>query len=191
LLTDALTNAGCNKIFHEKTSGSRAERPEFSKAGEALREGNTLVVWKLDRLGRSVKNLVDRVGQLHNQGIEFKSLTDVSVAAKDGAILAGFWPCFRWQQPLPAFPRAAGRTIRVLDFSLAALARVRSSRRRANQASLVMFPLPSTSSRVALVVRHCGPFAHCHQHRRDRYRVPHRAASSFMSWPVWRRWSGN
>lgn len=76
LQIDALSNAGCKKIFHEKTSGSRAERPEFSKAREALREGDTLVVWKLDRLGRSVKNLVDLVGELHKQGIQFKSLTD-------------------------------------------------------------------------------------------------------------------
>jgi DNA invertase Pin-like site-specific DNA recombinase len=76
LQIDALTNAGCKKIFHEKTSGNRAERPEFSKAREALREGDTLVVWKLDRLGRSVKNLVDLVGELHKQGTQFKSLTD-------------------------------------------------------------------------------------------------------------------
>ena len=76
LQIDALTNAGCKKIFHEKTSGSRAERPEFSKALETLRGGDTLVVWKLDRLGRSVKNLVDLVGELHKQGVQFKSLTD-------------------------------------------------------------------------------------------------------------------
>jgi len=76
LQIDALTNAGCKKLFHEKTSGSRAERPEFSKALEALREGDTLVVWKLDRLGRSVKNLVDLVAELHKLGIQFKSLTD-------------------------------------------------------------------------------------------------------------------
>jgi DNA invertase Pin-like site-specific DNA recombinase len=76
LQIDALTKSGCKKIFHEKTSGSRAERPEFSKAREALRDGDTLVVWKLDRLGRSVKNLVDLVGELHKQGIQFKSLTD-------------------------------------------------------------------------------------------------------------------
>ena len=76
LQIDALTNAGCKKIFHEKTSGSRAERPEFSKTLGAMREGDTLVVWKLDRLGRSVKNLVDLVGELHKQGIQFKSLTD-------------------------------------------------------------------------------------------------------------------
>ena len=76
LQIDALTNAECKKIFHEKTSCSRAIRPEFSKALEALREGDTLVVWKLDRLGRSVKNLVDLVGELHKLGIQFKSLAD-------------------------------------------------------------------------------------------------------------------
>ena len=76
LQTDALISAGCKKIFHEKTSGSRAELPEFSKALETLRDVDTLVVWKLDRLGRSVKNLVDLVAVLHKQGIQFKSLTD-------------------------------------------------------------------------------------------------------------------
>jgi DNA invertase Pin-like site-specific DNA recombinase len=76
LQIEALTKVGCKKLFQEKTSGSRAVRPEFSKALEALREGDTLVIWKLDRLGRSVKNLVDLVGELHNEGVQFKSLTD-------------------------------------------------------------------------------------------------------------------
>jgi DNA invertase Pin-like site-specific DNA recombinase len=73
---EALTNAGCEKLFHDKTSGSRAERPGFSKVLETLREGDTLIVLKLDRLGRSVKNLVDFVSALQKQGIQFKSLTD-------------------------------------------------------------------------------------------------------------------
>ena len=76
LQSEALTKAGCEKIFNDKISGSRAERPGLAKALEMLREGDTLVVWKLDRLGRSVKNLVDLVGELHQQGIQFKSLTD-------------------------------------------------------------------------------------------------------------------
>ena len=76
LQIEALTNAGCEKLFHDKTSGSRAERPGLSKVLEALREGDTLVVWKLDRLGRSVKNLVDLVSALQKQEIQFKSLTD-------------------------------------------------------------------------------------------------------------------
>ena len=76
LQIEALTRAGCERIFDDKISGSRAERPGLAKALEMLREGDTLVVWKLDRLGRSVKNLVDLVGGLHKQGVQFKSLTD-------------------------------------------------------------------------------------------------------------------
>jgi DNA invertase Pin-like site-specific DNA recombinase len=71
-----LTKAGCKKIFDDKTSGSRAERPGLTKTLEMLRDGDTLVVWKLDHLGRSVKNLVGLVAELHKQGIQFKSLTD-------------------------------------------------------------------------------------------------------------------
>jgi DNA invertase Pin-like site-specific DNA recombinase len=73
---EALTKAGCKKVFKDKISGSRGERPGLIKAQESLREGDTLVVWKLDRLGRSVKNLVDLVGELHQEGVQFKSLTD-------------------------------------------------------------------------------------------------------------------
>ena len=73
---EALTKSGCKKIFEDRVSGSRAERPGLNKLLEMLRDGDTLVVWKLDRLGRSVKNLVDLVSELHKQGVQFKSLTD-------------------------------------------------------------------------------------------------------------------
>lgn len=76
LQREALTKAGCQKVFEDKVGGSRTERPGLTKTMEMLREGDTLVVWKLDRLGRSVKNLVDLVGNLAKQGIHFKSLTD-------------------------------------------------------------------------------------------------------------------
>ena len=76
LQIEALNQAGCQKIFDDKISGSRGERPGLGKLREMLREGDTLVVWKLDRLGRSVKHLVDLVGELHKQGVQFKSLTD-------------------------------------------------------------------------------------------------------------------
>ena len=76
LQIEALTKAGCKKIFDDKISGSRSERPGLTKVLEILREKDTLVVWKLDRLGRSVKNMVDLVGELHKQGVQFKSLTD-------------------------------------------------------------------------------------------------------------------
>lgn len=77
LQKDALDKAGCQKIFEDKISGNCAKRPGLEKVLEILREGDTLVVWKLDRLGRSVKGLVDLVSDLHKQQIEFKSLTDV------------------------------------------------------------------------------------------------------------------
>ncbi len=76
LQANALVKAGCQKIFDDKIGGSRTERPGLAKALEMLREGDTLVVWKLDRLGRSVKRLVDLVSELHQQGVQFKSLTD-------------------------------------------------------------------------------------------------------------------
>jgi Site-specific recombinases, DNA invertase Pin homologs len=76
LQREALIKAGCQKVFDDKVSGSRAERPGLATALEMLREGDTLVVWKLDRLGRSVKQLIDLVGELSKQGIQFKSLTD-------------------------------------------------------------------------------------------------------------------
>ena len=76
LQRDALTQAGCQKNFEDIVSGSRAERPGLNKTLENLREGDMLVVWKLDRLGRSVKHLVDLVGELAKQNIQFKSLTD-------------------------------------------------------------------------------------------------------------------
>ena len=76
LQTEALQKAGCKKIFEDRISVSRAERPGLVQAQDSLREGDTLVFWKLDRLGRSVKHLVDFVGELRKQGVQFKSLTD-------------------------------------------------------------------------------------------------------------------
>jgi DNA invertase Pin-like site-specific DNA recombinase len=73
---EALEKAGCRPIFEDKISGSHSERPGLAQALITLREGDTLVVWKLDRLGRSVKGLVDLVNDLHSKGIHFKSLTD-------------------------------------------------------------------------------------------------------------------
>lgn len=68
--------AGCEKIFNEKVSGVARSRPELDKALDHLRKGDTLVVWKLDRLGRTVKQLVQFVEDLQQRGIEFRSLTE-------------------------------------------------------------------------------------------------------------------
>ena len=73
---EALNKAGCQKIFEDKISGARADRPGLVMALEMLREDDTLIVWKLDHLGRSVKQLVGLVSDLQKQGVQFKSLTD-------------------------------------------------------------------------------------------------------------------
>lgn len=76
LQLDALKTAKCKRIFTDKLSGSRKERPGLNDALSHLRSGDTLIVWKLDRLGRTVKGLVDLISELEAQGVNFKSLTD-------------------------------------------------------------------------------------------------------------------
>lgn len=76
LQTDALTAAGCEKIFTEKASGAKSDRPELLAALDYIRAGDTLVVWKLDRLARSIKQLIETVEDLEKRGIGFKSLTE-------------------------------------------------------------------------------------------------------------------
>src|SRR5690554_5056504 len=76
LQRDALEKAGCERVFEDHISGASSERPGWAKATTALREGDTLVVWRLDRLGRSLKHLIDTVNELDGRGIGFKSLTE-------------------------------------------------------------------------------------------------------------------
>ncbi|HIF2251287.1 TPA: recombinase family protein [Salmonella enterica] len=76
LQRNALISAECEQIFDDKMSGTKANRPGLKRALKALKTGDTLVVWKLDRLGRSVKNLVTLISELHERGIHFQSLTD-------------------------------------------------------------------------------------------------------------------
>lgn len=76
LQIDALKKAGCKTIFKETISGAKSDRPELKRALEALREGDSLVVWKLDRLGRSLRNLIDIVNDLQGKGVSFISISD-------------------------------------------------------------------------------------------------------------------
>lgn len=76
LQTDALTSAGCERIYSDKVTGRATDRPGLAEAISHLRKGDTFVVWKLDRLGRSVKHLIDLVARLEANGIGFKSITD-------------------------------------------------------------------------------------------------------------------
>ena len=72
----ALQTAGCKRIYEDVMSGTKDQRPGLTMAMENLRDGDALVVWKLDRLGRSVKQLVNLVTELESKGVHFKSLTD-------------------------------------------------------------------------------------------------------------------
>src|SRR5918992_3167982 len=76
LQKDALKKIGCTKIFTDTASGAKAERKGLDEALEYVREGDTLVVWRLDRLGRSLKHLIETISQLDTRKIGFKSLTE-------------------------------------------------------------------------------------------------------------------
>ena len=73
---DALKNAGCEEIYTDIASGSKSERPGLDKVLSYIREGDTLVVWKLDRLGRSIQHLIETVAKLSKRKIAFKSLQE-------------------------------------------------------------------------------------------------------------------
>lgn len=76
LQIDALKAAGCVKLFVDHASGALDERPELARLLDYARDGDTIVVWRLDRLGRSLRHLIDTVGQFAEQGIGFRSLTE-------------------------------------------------------------------------------------------------------------------
>lgn len=76
LQTDALDRAGCERVFTDKVSGAKADRPGLTEALNIARKGDTLVIWKLDRLGRSTYALFDLAADLEARGIELRSLTD-------------------------------------------------------------------------------------------------------------------
>jgi len=76
LQIDALNGYGCDRIFSEHMTGTRFDRPEFQRMNDMLREGDVVVVWKLDRLGRSTKQLLELVDDWEKRGIDFVSVRD-------------------------------------------------------------------------------------------------------------------
>jgi DNA invertase Pin-like site-specific DNA recombinase len=76
LQLDALKAAGCTKVCTDTVSGAKSERPGLTEALSYVRPGDTLVVWKLDRLGRSLQHLIATITDLHNRGVGFRSLTE-------------------------------------------------------------------------------------------------------------------
>jgi DNA invertase Pin-like site-specific DNA recombinase len=90
LQLDALHKAGCERIYTEKMSGAKDDRPELAKALEMLREGDTFVVYKLDRLARSTKRLIEVAEQLKEMGVEFISIKDnIDTSTPTGKLMFG------------------------------------------------------------------------------------------------------
>lgn len=73
---DALTAAGCTRVFTDIASGAKADRPQFAAVLDYLRPGDVLTVWQLDRLGRNMRHLIDTVNALHDRGVQFRSLRE-------------------------------------------------------------------------------------------------------------------
>lgn len=76
LQEDQLNQYGCKKIFSDHISGSKSKRPGLDKAIEFARAGDTIVVWRLDRLGRNMEDLITLVNELNNRGVSFHSLEE-------------------------------------------------------------------------------------------------------------------
>jgi DNA invertase Pin-like site-specific DNA recombinase len=87
LQQDTLTNAGCEKIFTDTVSGSLAERPGLAEAINFARSGDTLIVWRLDRLGRNLRHLIDTVNTFKERGVQFRSLQEQIDTATSGGKL--------------------------------------------------------------------------------------------------------
>jgi DNA invertase Pin-like site-specific DNA recombinase len=85
--TDALAQAGCIRVFTDTASGAVADRPQLAAALDYVREGDTLVVWRLDRLGRSVRHLIDTVMLLQERVVGFRSLQEAIDTTTSGGRL--------------------------------------------------------------------------------------------------------
>ena len=90
LQQDALQQAGCVRIFTDVASGAHTERAALNEALEFLREGDTLVVWRLDRLGRSLRHLLELSEDLESRGIQLRSLTEhLDTSSPGGRLIFG------------------------------------------------------------------------------------------------------
>ena len=87
LQRDALKAAGCDKIIEDTASGGKVQRSGLDRALELLRKGDTLVVWRLDRLGRSLRHLIELITELEGQGIGFRSLQESIDTTSPGGTL--------------------------------------------------------------------------------------------------------
>ena len=114
-----LESSGCTRIFTGTASGAKAERTGLDQAFNHIRTGDTLVVWRLDRLGRSLKHLIETITTLNNRGIGFKSITEnIDTTTSGGKLIFHIFGAlveFEWDiirertQAGPTAARARGR----------------------------------------------------------------------------------
>jgi DNA invertase Pin-like site-specific DNA recombinase len=127
LQRDALASASCEKVFTDVASGGDPSRPGLAEALAQLRTGDTLVVWKLDRLGRSLKHLVETITVLHSRGVGFRSLTEgIETETSGGRLVFHLFAC------LAEFEREVIR-----ERTQAGLAAARSRGRRGGRPALM------------------------------------------------------
>lgn len=127
LQRDALDSAGCDKIFTDVASGGSADRDGLAAALEHLRPGDTLVVWRLDRLGRSLKNLIEQISSLRSREIGFRSLTEgIETETSGGRLVFHLFAC------LAEFERSV-----IQERTRAGLAAARSRGRRGGRPALM------------------------------------------------------
>lgn len=92
LQKDALVRAGCTDIFEEKASGAKHDRPELKKILDVARAGDKIVVWRLDRLARSLKQLIQIIEDLGERGIEFQSIQEaIDTSTSGGKLIFGIF----------------------------------------------------------------------------------------------------
>jgi DNA invertase Pin-like site-specific DNA recombinase len=144
LQVDALKAAGCYRVFTETASGARSDRPTLTQLLDQLRPGDTLVVWKLDRLGRSLRHLVDTVTGLAERGIGFRSLQEAIDTTTPGGKLV-----FHVFAALAEFERDLIR-----ERTTAGLAAARARGRRGGRPSV----MTTHKARVAQEMYHSGQY---------------------------------
>jgi DNA invertase Pin-like site-specific DNA recombinase len=154
LQRDALQAAGAQCLYEDQASGKTTDRPELANCLKALRDGDTLVVWRLDRLGRNLKDLVHTVSNLEARGVKFTSMKEsIDTSGPAGKLV------FHMFAALPQFERGLVR-----ERTLAGLAAARARRRKggrprllsANQQRIALSMMKNREMSIAAIAEHLG-----------------------------------